>query len=335
MAKVFFKNVRYRAYFEFLDSFRNHRCSLCGLITGKEQEAVAGLISRVHQAERIGALVAKLCAFHRAKIRELLRDGPQAMGVLKAILTEKCRELANVSPGSSSLWRWRLRKRSGTAKCSLCQEVQSQEWFYCRALVDFLDEMDFWKRFQMALPLCLDHLRKCLVVGNAEKGLSRLRQDERAKLSALLDELIRFEATGMDGDSKARTLEWLVDSKKEKIPDPPHTGIADQDELLHLGAENSQPSNEKVPHPEELLFENEKLKRKIEDLTRLFSETESRAASLHYRVAELTETNNRLEMAHTGANVLASGLENVVKQLREEIKKLKAAKPAHPAKPTS
>lgn len=180
----------------------------------------------------------------------------------------------------------------------------------------------------MASPLCLDHLRRCLAVGNGGKGLSRLLQNEMSKLDALLDELIHFEATGLDRESKTKALEWLVDKKKEPVPYSPYASVADQEEVLDPEAEDCPRNDGNVPDPEELLFENEQLKRKVEELLQLFNKAETRAASLHYRLADLSEVNKRLEMGYTGANALASGLEKMVQDLRREIEKLKEEKPS-------
>ena len=74
---------------------------------------------------------------------------------------------------------------------------------------------------------------------------------------------------------------------------------------------------------EDLLFEKEKLDRKVRVLTERLSELETRAASLQYRVATLSEDNKRLEMGYTGASTQARGLEKLVRDLTAEIKVLK------------
>jgi phage shock protein A len=56
------------------------------------------------------------------------------------------------------------------------------------------------------------------------------------------------------------------------------------------------------------------------------NEVETRAASLHYRCAELNETNKRLEMGYTGASTQARGLAKLVQDLRTEIKDWKKEK---------
>jgi chromosome segregation ATPase len=78
-----------------------------------------------------------------------------------------------------------------------------------------------------------------------------------------------------------------------------------------------------IQDQEGLLFENQKLTRKVHDLVDRLSEIETRAASLQYRVATLSEDNKRLEMGYTGASTQARGLEKLVRDLTAEIKVLK------------
>jgi hypothetical protein len=44
----------------------------------------------------------------------------------------------------------------------------------------------------------------------------------------------------------------------------------------------------------------------------------------HYRVARLSEDNKRLELGYVGANTQADGLKQLVRDLREEVARLKA-----------
>ena len=89
--------------------------------------------------------------------------------------------------------------------------------------------------------------------------------------------------------------------------------------------EKSSQSGSEDPsfYREELLFENEKLRRQLRDLIDRLGELESRASSLHYRVVRLSEDNKRLEMGYTGANTQADGLKQLVRDLRQEIQQMK------------
>ena len=89
------------------------------------------------------------------------------------------------------------------------------------------------------------------------------------------------------------------------------------DRTSHTAAELS------TPETEQLLFENEKLRRQVRELLDRLNELETRAASLHYRVTQLSDDNKRLEMGYTGANTQADGLKQLVRDLRQEIEHMK------------
>lgn len=324
MLSRLFKNRGYQIYFELLDSFQGQGCPLCDLLSKKEQAAISRFVGPICQGEKRAVSLLELCPSHRIRAREILGDGSEAAAHLKKIVAEELRVIADcVERPQRPIWR-RGQKRL-LQECPLCHELLSQDRVFCKALVHCLDEMDFWKRFQSAPLLCRDHLRRCTAPTNDGQGFTRLVEDQRVKLNVLLDDLIRFTATGGNAESKKEALEWLADPKGPALTISPSTPSGRNEDLteLSLDAEDMRSMEEKNADPEALRFENEKLKKKIEDLTNWLGKVETRAASLHYRVAELSEVNKRLEMGYTGANALANGLEKMVQNLKEEIKKLK------------
>lgn len=206
----------------------------------------------------------------------------------------------------------------------------------CRALIRFPEDVEFWKGLQRAPLLCLDHLEKCLAMAGKGRGFERLLNDQSAKLNNLLNELVRVEATGTHEESKLAVLNWLAD-----FAGIPANGggivVSTEDKLSNdLFSEQHADDPAVDGHdPEELLFENEKLKKKVRDLIQHLNEVETRAASLHYRCAELNETNKRLEMGYTGASTQARGLAKLVQDLRAEIRRLEEGKIESRAKAVS
>jgi hypothetical protein len=169
-------------------------------------------------------------------------------------------------------------------------------------------------------------LEKCLSFGANGKGFERLLNDQSGKLNALLNDLIRFEATGTKEECKLTALNWLAD-----FGDAPSVSVgrvvvsSDEDSIPTelLSDEHADGSAGDGCDQEDLLFEKEKLDRKVRLLTERLNELETRAASLQYRVATLSEDNKRLEMGYTGASTQARGLEKLVRDLTAEIKTLK------------
>lgn len=71
-----------------------------------------------------------------------------------------------------------------------------------------------------------------------------------------------------------------------------------------------------------LRFENEKLRREVEEIRRTWNEESHRTAALHFRVACLLEDKRKLELNVAGARGLSEGWEPVVQALRDEIRRL-------------
>jgi hypothetical protein len=221
-------------------------------------------------------------------------------------------------------------------RCPICRPLLREEKNLCRGLIQFLDDVEFWKGFQKAPLLCLEHLEKCLAIAGKGRGFERLLNDQSAKLNNLLNELVRFEATGTHEESKLTALNWLADFAG--IPVNGEGLVVSTEDKFSNDLLSEQHADEPAVDghdPEELLFENEKLRRKVRDLVQRLNEVETRAASLHYRCAELSETNKRLEMGYTGASTQARGLAKLVQDLRAEIKRLEEGKIESRAKAVS
>jgi hypothetical protein len=316
-----FRNRWYRIYFQLSDAFDKERCSLCCLLSQKERAIITSLLASYNPRKRRGIPLKGLCALHRSRIKEALANDPSFLTVLKKVLDASLRELAHPPKAPPPAWqRW---LHAPLVRCPICRPLLREEKNLCRGLIQFLDDVEFWKGFQRAPLLCLEHLEKCLVITGKGKGFERLLNDQSAKLNNLLNELVRFEVTGTHEESKLTALNWLAD----------FAGIAANGEGLVVSTEDKlsndlfseQHADEPAVDghdPEELSFENEKLRRKVRDLVQRLNEVETRAASLHYRCAELNETNKRLEMGYTGASTQARGLAKLVQDLRAEIKRL-------------
>jgi hypothetical protein len=334
MTAHFFQNRWYRIYFQLSDAFRKQRCSICYLLAQKEQAIIITWLEAYNPRKRRGNPLKALCALHRSRIKEALSNDPAFLPMLKIVLGASLRELARPPKAPAPPWKRSL--QGFFIGCPICGPLLREEKNLFRALIEFLEDVEFWKGFQRSPLFCLDHLEKCLATPGKGKGFERLLNDQNAKLNDLLNELVRFEATGTHEESKLTALNWFADFAGT----PPGAGgmvVSTGDNI----------SNELLPEPpthrpaldghdpEELLFENEKLRRKVRELIDSLSKVETRAASLHYRCVELSETNKRLEMGYTGASTQARGLAILVQDLRAEIKRLEEGTTASRAKAVS
>jgi hypothetical protein len=260
---------------------------------------------------------------HKSRLKAAAANDAQLLSLLKALVSDFVTRLAQ--PPRQALPRWRPWLHRSPVECAWCRQLSLREDFLCRALIQCLHDTQFWKGFQRAPLLCAAHLEKCLSLGVEGKGSQRLLNDQSAKLGELLGELVRFEATGAHGECKQSALDWLADFVSVSLgacgtaissasPDIPN-------ELMPDG--QSDPGADMMQNPEALLFEKEKLERVVGDLLARLSAIETRAASLQYQVARLSEDNKRLELGYLGANTQARGLEDLVRDLRAEINQLK------------
>jgi hypothetical protein len=75
---------------------------------------------------------------------------------------------------------------------------------------------------------------------------------------------------------------------------------------------------------EHATFERAKLELRIKELTEQYSELSSRAAALHYRLAQVAEDRNRLELNVSGERAANDLSQRVIVELRAEVERLRA-----------
>ncbi len=318
MTRHLFRNRWHRIYFQLFDAFAQSRCPFCILLSRFERTLITSFLASPGRRKKSKIPLKTLCVVHKIRVKKIAADDPSLLTMLKMAVRDSLREVAHPRRHSTAGWRrWFEPFRTG---CLLCSQLSSHERFLCRALIRFLDDTEFWKGFQRAPLLCLDHLEKCLSLAVVGKGFQRLLNDQSAKLNELFDDLIRFEATGTHGECKSMALDWLADFAGPTLD----AGNADTSFTeADVPAELTSPLADESQNKEQLLFQKEKLTRKVRDLLDRLNDVETRAASLHYQVARLSEDNKRLEIGYTGANTQANGLNQLVQDLRKEIHQLK------------
>jgi uncharacterized protein DUF6062 len=323
MTKYPFRNHWYRLYFELRDAFAHNRCPLCALLSELEPTLIAGFFALAGSRKKFDCELKALCLVHKTRFKKIGANDPSLLTMLKRATGDSLRELAHLRRRPKAKWRrWFEPFRAG---CPLCSRLSSQERTLCRTLIRFLEDTDFWKKFATAPLLCLDHLEKCLRNGETGVGFERLRNDQSAKLNALLNDLIRFEATGTHVECKASALNWLADFLSPALEttdaDEPLDGADVAPEAISQATPDSLA--EGSPDRERVFFENERLTREVKDLMERLGQLETSDAAFCYQVATLSEDNKRLEMGYTGANLQADGLKQLVQVLRKEIHQLK------------
>jgi hypothetical protein len=318
-----------------MDAFAQPRCPLCALLSQYEGTLISAFLGSPDPAKKSKISLEALCAVHKIRIKKIGAGEPSLPVMVKMAVRDSLRELQPPRKDSKPPWLgWWAPFRGG---CPLCRQFSARERDLSRALIRFLDDTDFWKGFQRGRLLCSDHLGKFLGVAGKGVGFERLQNDQRAKLNALLDDLVRFEATGTHGECISTALAWLADFAGPPFDaDEADASFAKWNLAPKMNSDaHSDSLSEGAQDLEQLLFENEKLTRKVRDLLDRLNDVETRAASLHYEAAKLSADNKRLQMGYTGAHAQADGLNQLVEDLRGRIDQLKVGGAAPRAKSAS
>jgi len=240
---------------------------------------------------------------------------------------------------------WRRKKSS----CPICSHGSFNEASYLRTLLDFLAELEFARNFERSFGLCLPHLFLAVEQDRDHPNIGILLDLEMKKLKDLRWELKEFirkhdyrfasEPMGKEGTSWRRAIELFTG--KPDVFGNERFGIAPRDIQMILdefqqpstspsqvspegGERETEPGREALlSELEQLRFENEKLKRRIDEIIREWSKESSRAASLHYQMYKLSEDLKVLKLNLAGAQGESQGWKQLVKHLREEIQRLK------------
>jgi hypothetical protein len=272
-------------YFELLDACGQTGCAICTCL----RAAVGERISREATARGFGRLLVGACAAHAGLVTIHLRSQET---LLRQLLTY----LRALAPSRSAQHRWRLlrRHRMTSERCALCRFVAQREPSLLRGVLSGLHETQFLRAFRAAAPICRTHETRLLAVGDAAAPFAELQQ---AKLALLNDRLIRHDLVSDDAAAVEAVVQYFA-AEQEAARWP--GGVATTERAC--GA---------APAPVDTTpsFEVAKLWREVHDLTRRLGEAESRAASLHYRVAVLTKENRDWEMRYTGLASHARGIE--------------------------
>ncbi len=250
-----------------------------------------------------------------------------------------------VQPQAFPFLAWRHKK----SPCHICSHGSFNEASYLKTLLDFLAELEFARNFERSFGLCLPHLILAVEQDRDHPYLGILLDLEVKKLKDLRGELKEFirkhdyrfasEPMGEEGTSWRRAIELFTG--KPDVFGNERFGIAPRN-IQTILEEFQQPSTSPsqvypeggegkteeerealLGELEQLRFENEKLKRRIDEISREWSKESSRAAALHYQVYKLSEDLKVLELNLAGAQGESQGWKQLVDHLREEIQRLR------------
>lgn len=215
--------------------------------------------------------------------------------------------------------------------CVICLSGRSNEASYIRTTLDFSGDPEFDRAFDRSSGICLPHLLQLIELGRNHPRLEGVLKKTEAKWQELQDLLKRFidkhdyRATEKVTEEEARSwrqaLEMLTGApglfgnelhpaRRPPLPDRPVTEH-------HLPAPSAGEQD-----LETLRFEKAKLELRLKQLNEQHSEISSRAAALHYRLGQILEDRQVLEMHLSAERASGEIWKRRVEELKEEVKRL-------------
>ncbi len=287
---------KFISYFDLRDSFQQPGCPICALVEKQSYRFLDGLLyERVNDTGTREGLRKSygFCNWHAWKSLEASNCALGLGIIYEDILNRVEKRLEDIHEqlprhfGIPFLRRLFKAKKGGKQKvflrpihpCPACQNVASFEKVYLETLLDYIFEPDFERQFILSSGICFAHLSVAINRFPRHKNLQALIKMQIEKFERLRKEVSEFvrkqdynfrdETWGAESNSWKRALE-MVAGKREIF--------GSHMERLPIGSEESMPpsipqealAEEKSLTPNEVIeglkFENEKLRRKIEEL---------------------------------------------------------------------
>jgi hypothetical protein len=313
--------AKFLTYFQLLDAFREAGCPVCSIVEQGALKALDGVMyEQVNDPVTRERLVQShgFCNWHAWLLPRIPSSALGAALIYRHLLQNTLdrlpvpRQAVNSDTSNSTLRHRVLRGRTKPpafldwrrkkAPCCLCKMTQRAERDALTAVLDFVGEPEFSEAFARSGGLCLPHLALSLEMGTDHPNNVLVLSAHRARWEDLrweLDEFVRKfdyryadEARGREETSWSRALETLVgragifgpDRGREASEPPVARGVAPDDR-----AQGADHARQDGPQPvEHFRFENEKLRRRVDDLLAQREEDRQVRLALEFQVCALT-----------------------------------------------
>jgi hypothetical protein len=312
---------KYIAYFQLLDAFKQPGCPVC---TRLEQGAIRSLdalmYEQVNDPFTRDRLVAShgFCNWHAWMLPSVANSASGVALIYRHLLQETLDRLVVARQEARPRRRWRrlwerltgsgreslpmLAWRQRKTRCPLCGFARQAERDDLRTILEFIAEPEFGGAFARSSGLCLPHLYAAMAVGRDHPSLSLLLAMQEARWKDLVWELEEFarkfdyryadEAKGRETSSWHRALEVftgrasLFGPERGDWPSEPRPGAQGIGETsaAQAGVAGAEPLSEL----ETLRFENEKLRRRIEELLSPREQDRQTRLTLEFQILKLT-----------------------------------------------
>lgn len=347
---------KFLSYFDLWDALKKPGCPICTLVERHSFLFLNGLLyervndpgTRVELRKSLG-----FCNWHAWKALEV-GNCALGLGIIYEDILRRIEERLNNFKNSFPLPREPFplgffRRKKGPPpllqlgpndRCPVCKSSRFFEEHYLGILLDFISEEDFATQFARSFGICFFHLNETIKGYPHHKSLPLLIKKQIEKLTFLRGEVAEFvrkqdyqytaEPSGTEIDSWRRSLEMVV-GKREIFPGHMRRESVELESSFDpspAAIQDSPPSSfeESDGQPgiiEKLKFENEKLRRKYEELKEEYNKESSRAASLHQIAWKMTEGTKTLKMKVEEAETQIKEFAERFEEMNKEIKRVK------------
>ncbi len=340
---------KFISFFRLVDACAAPGCPVCRcLLADSRQYLEALLYEHVNDPDTRRRLRAAwgFCNHHTWMLREI---SDSAFGsaiiyedMLGVVIQRFERRGRGRDPESPGCWRrlWRLFGRNrrpllvelhrGRPICPACRERAVAEERYVHVVLGFVSDFQFERTYRRSDGLCVPHALQAVEMGPAGPA-EVLMTRTLPKWAAVRRDLSTFVEkhdhrntlpfTDAERTSSVRAYEALAGA----------AGVFGSDVAYRSDRiRRPQPprGDQAVEHPalpaEIAAFERAKLELRIRELTDQYSELSSRAAALHYRLAQVAEDRNRLELNVSGERAANDVSQRLIGELRAEVERLRA-----------
>lgn len=344
--------TKFIAYFELRDACAEEGCPVCTLLvrfSGRTMDHF--MYERVTDPGCREELLASrgFCNWHAWMLPKIHHSASGTAVIHEHLLKDALGTIEGLRRSHIVQFRWRriLSRVAGIdwgqsaatsvkkkSPCPVCTGARISDQIYLKSCVEFIADLEFKQSLERSSGLCLPHLYLALTVEPNHPNLPELLKLQAAKIEKLRTELLEFvrkhdyrfreEPVGGEGSAWLRSIELLAGKPGVFGPDRPWIHripemYATAPDPAPPKEASSEGGDELRREIDQLRFENEKLRRRIDEITKLWTEESSRAASLHFQVYELSKDKQTLEFNLSGARGENRGWEAVISRLREEI----------------
>lgn len=185
-------------------------------------------------------------------------------------------------------------------KCNICRDLRKYERYHLKILLNLISDQDVKSAFVESPGLCIPHTFDVIEAFSQHKNLATLLNMQILKLQQIRDLTV----------SPDESLLSMMIGKRAIISD---------ESDIHLNDETANIPENNAPAEDEIWLQNEKLKRKLDNMTKMYSEEASRSASLHYKLWKALKDIKVLEMNLAGTNSNLNLHKKELELLKEEI----------------